>query len=157
RYGHSQIRSRYRVNASAPAARIFPDLIGFRPITPDRRVEWTRLFDGPGVPLADRARKIDGRMVRALIGLPGLLAGEADVQEFHALAVRDLERGQRVGLPSGEAVAQHFGVTALTAQQIGAQAAGWTGETPLWYYILREADVHTGGDRLGPVGGRIVG
>ena len=29
-------------------------------------------------------------------------------------------------------------------------------KTPLWYYILREADVCEGGHRLGPVGGRIV-
>ena len=35
--------------------------------------------------------------------------------------------------------------------------AGWSGETPLWYYILREADVHQAGDRLGRVGSRIVG
>jgi hypothetical protein len=33
---------------------------------------------------------------------------------------------------------------------------GWRGETPLWYYILREADTFIGGHRLGPVGGRIV-
>ena len=30
------------------------------------------------------------------------------------------------------------------------------GETALWHYILREADVCTGGHHLGPVGGRIV-
>ena len=33
---------------------------------------------------------------------------------------------------------------------------GWEGETPLWYFILREADICTGGHRLGPVGGTIV-
>ena len=26
----------------------------------------------------------------------------------------------------------------------------------MWYYILREADVCTGGNRLGPIGGLIV-
>jgi hypothetical protein len=29
--------------------------------------------------------------------------------------------------------------------------------TPLWFYILREAEVKAQGKRLGPVGGRIVG
>ena len=29
--------------------------------------------------------------------------------------------------------------------------------TPLWYYILKEAEVREDGLRLGPVGGRIVG
>ena len=28
--------------------------------------------------------------------------------------------------------------------------------TPLWFYILKEAEVKCGGNRLGPVGGRIV-
>ena len=43
------------------------------------------------------------------------------------------------------------------ADEVGARAAGWRGETPLWYYILREAAVRAGGHRLGPVGARIVG
>jgi hypothetical protein len=28
--------------------------------------------------------------------------------------------------------------------------------TPLWFYVLREAEVAANGERLGPVGGRIV-
>ncbi len=46
--------------------------------------------------------------------------------------------------------------TPLTAKHIGVDSTGWHGETPLWFYILREADAYTGGQRLGPVGGRIV-
>jgi hypothetical protein len=70
--------------------------------------------------------------------------------------MRDLQRGQGVGLPSGEAVARHMGITPLTAEQIGVASTGWHGETPLWFYILREADACGEGNRLGPVGGRIV-
>jgi len=70
--------------------------------------------------------------------------------------VRDLERGEGVGLPSGESIARHFGERPLSADEVRTGAA-WKGETPLWYYILREADVRTGGHRLGPIGGRIVG
>jgi hypothetical protein len=29
--------------------------------------------------------------------------------------------------------------------------------TPLWYYVLKEAELRTGGLTLGPVGGRICG
>jgi hypothetical protein len=29
--------------------------------------------------------------------------------------------------------------------------------TPLWYYVLKEAELMENGQRLGPVGGRIVG
>lgn len=157
RYGHAQIRHKYQLNADSEPAPIFPDLIGFRPVPPERRVDWTRLFDADGHPPADRAKKIDGRLVGALIALPVTLTGACEVEEFHSLAVRDLERGQGVGLPSGEAVARRLGETPLTADEVGAQAAGWPGETPLWYYILREADIRSGGNRLGPVGSRIIG
>jgi hypothetical protein len=157
RYGHSQIRHAYRLNAGSAAVPIFPDLVGFRPVAPAHRVEWTRLFDGTGAAPADRAKKIDGRLVGSLIALPVVLTGACEVEEYHSLAVRDLERGQAVGLPSGEAVARLLDERPLTAEEVGAQAAGWAGETPLWYYILREADVREAGNRLGPVGARLVG
>jgi len=157
RYGHSQIRHLYTLNsASAPTA-IFPDLIGFRPVSRNHHVDWTRFFDANGRPRAARAKKIDGRLVGALIALPVALTGETHVEEFHSLAVRDLERGQGVGLPSGEAVARRLDETPLSRDEIGVARVGWRGETPLWYYIQREADVRCGGNRLGPVGARIVG
>ena len=34
---------------------------------------------------------------------------------------------------------------------------GFATSTPLWYYVLKEAEVRAGGLHLGPVGGRIVG
>ncbi len=156
RYGHSQIRHRYALNDHEPARGIFPDLVGFRPLPPELRIDWARLFDVPGRPPAQRAKKIDGRLVRALIVLPHVMTGDTPVEEFHSLAVRDLERGQGVGLPSGEAVAARMSETPLTRDEVGAADAGWPGQTPLWYYILREADVRCGGRQLGPVGGRIV-
>jgi hypothetical protein len=48
-------------------------------------------------------------------------------------------------------------VPVLSAEQVGLAEHGWGGETPLWFSILREADVLHDGDGLGPVGGRIVG
>jgi hypothetical protein len=157
RYGHSQIRHAYTLSQGSDPIPIFPNLLGFRPVSPGQYVDWTRLFDVVGHPPAQRAKKIDGRLVAGLIALPVALTGACEVEEFHSLAVRDLERGQAVGLPSGEAVATRLGEGVLTADEIGAADAGWPGETPLWYYILREADVRCGGNRLGPVGGRIVG
>jgi hypothetical protein len=157
RYGHSQIRHKYSLNKTSPATSIFPDLLGFRPVSPEHRVDWTHLFDASGHPPAQRGKKIDGRLVGALIALPVALTGNSEVAEFHSLAVRDLERGQEVGLPSGEEIARLMGEKPLTAEEVGAARIGWHGETPLWYYILREADVRTAGNRLGPVGARIVG
>ncbi len=156
RYGHGQIRQRYRLNAETEPLPLFPDLLGFRPVPPERAVDWTLLFDAPGAAAAQRCKKIDGRLPQSLIRLPVAITGECDVEEYHSLAVRDLQRGQGVGLPSGEAVARLMGVTPLTPDEVGLHRAGWTGETPLWYYVLREAAVATSGEHLGPVGARIV-
>jgi hypothetical protein len=85
------------------------------------------------------------------------VSGSAPGTDYASLATRDLQRGQAVGLPSGEAVARHLGLRPLTPGQLGLASHGWRAETPLWLYILTEADVLHDGDRLGPVGGRIVG
>jgi len=156
RYGHCQIRHRYKLNTDTDPVPLFPDLLGFRPVPREHAIDWTLFFDKPGGSAGERCKKIDGKLVRALIELPVAVTGECEIEDYHSLAVRDLERGQGVGLPSGESVALHMGIAPLTAAQVGIASTGWHGETPLWYYILREADVYTDGDRLGPVGGRIV-
>ena len=156
RYGHCQIRHRYQLNLQTDPVPLFPDLLGFRAVSRERKVDWTLFFDAPGATPAQRSKKIDGKLVRALIELPVAVTGECEIEDYHSLAVRDLQRGQGVGLPSGEAVARHVGVAPLSAEQVGIASTGWHGETPLWYYVLREADARTGGHRLGPVGGRIV-
>ena len=156
RYGHSQIRHRYQLNLQTDPVPLFPDLLGFRAVSRERAVDWRLFFDTPGAGPAQRSKKIDGKLVRALIALPAAITGECEIEDYHSLAVRDLQRGHGVGLPSGEAVAHHMGIAPLTAERIGIESTGWRDETPLWYYILREADTYTGGHRLGPVGGRIV-
>ncbi len=92
-----------------------------------------------------------------------------------SLAKRNLLRGQALGLPSGQAIAAAMGLPkylilgcrhfkpAATPAASGAEAKParcideifWEA-TPLWFYILKEAEVFNGGKRLGPVGGRIV-
>jgi hypothetical protein len=37
-----------------------------------------------------------------------------------------------------------------------ATIRGWDGEVPLWFYILKEVELLYNGERLGPVGGRIM-
>ena len=49
-------------------------------------------------------------------------------------------------------------VPALTAAQLPEMAPhGLAESTPLWYYVLNEAEVMENGQRLGPVGAGIVG
>ena len=157
RYGHSQIRQRYQVNDSLGPVPVFPDLIGFCEVPPERRVDWSLLFDVPGRPAAQRAKRIDGRLPESLIELPQAISGVEETDAYASLANRDLQRGQAIGLPSGEGVAGALGIEPLSPDQIGLAEHGWGDQTPLWIYVLREADALHDGDRLGPVGGRIVG
>ena len=156
RYGHCQIRQRYQLNRRSAPLPLFPDLLGFHAVPPEHRVEWDLFFDTPGSRTAQRAKKIDGKLVRPLIQLPAAITGDLEVADYHSLAMRDLQRGQGTALPSGEALARHLHIPPLSAGEVGLVKIGWSGETPLWYYILREADVRAGGNRLGPLGGRIV-
>ena len=156
RYGHSQIRQLYRLQEGGPLLPVFPDLIGFCP-PGDRRVDWALLFDVPGRPPAQRAKPMDGRLPRSLIELPAAITGAVDEDAYRSLAARDLERGQGTGLPSGESVARLIGAKVLDEEEVGLRRHGWRDETPLWLYVLREASVRQGGNRLGEVGGRIAG
>jgi Animal haem peroxidase len=157
RYGHSQIRDRYQINDRFGPCPVFPDLMGFGPVPPEHTVDWTRQIDVDGHVPAQRAKRIDSRLPSPLIALPTQVSGSAPGTDYASLANRDLQRGQAVGLASGEAIARRLGVPVLSAAQVGLAERGWTDETPLWFYILKEADALHHGDQLGPVGGRIVG
>ena len=47
-------------------------------------------------------------------------------------------------------------MTPLTNAELGLTDGRWQGKAPLWFYVLKEAELVHGGRRLGPVGGRIV-
>jgi len=62
------------------------------------------------------------------------------------------------GIPSGQAIARRMRVPVLTPTQLEAlKPFEMEKSTPLWYYILKEAEIMENGLRLGPVGSRIVG
>ncbi|MFD0783200.1 peroxidase family protein, partial [Micromonospora azadirachtae] len=60
RYGHGQIRHTYRLVEGGPAVPLFPDLVGFGPLPADRRLDLAQIFDVPGRPPAQRAKRLDG-------------------------------------------------------------------------------------------------
>jgi hypothetical protein len=156
RYGHSQVRNSFELNATSGVRRLFPELVGFQPVPAELTIEWSRIFDVDGEQPAQRAKLVDGRLARSLIELPAAITGEVEIDAYHSLAGRDLERGHAYGLPSGEQVAAAMGEAPLDDDPIGLRAAGWQGETPLWLYFLAESASRGAGERLGPAGGRIV-
>jgi hypothetical protein len=170
RFGHSMVRGAYRVNdTNVPA--IFgaepndTNLNGSRPIPPALEIVWKFFFAIPGLdppdpedpppPPPNQARLIDSKLSAPLFNLPSSVVPPPDV--LVSLAQRNLLRGKRLGLPSGQRIAREMGVAALSNQQLGlGNESGWKREAPLWFYILKEAELQQGGVRLAAVGGRIV-
>lgn len=115
------------------------------------------------------ARKIDTRLAPTLGNLPneGNDPPDASFKELlKHLARRNLRRGYQLSLPTGQAMALAFGVKPLSPDELGQKGTeamkqaleqgGFFERTPLWFYVLKEAEVRGGGNRLGEVGSRIV-
>jgi hypothetical protein len=159
RFGHSLIRPFYIINDSGVVNIFGPpgqrSLNGGRPIPSDLVIEWKNILDVDGTGTARKPRKIDTKLSLSLSSLPGSAVPPPD-PTIH-LAVRNNRRGKRVGLPSGQQVARAMRVTALSNAALGlGNDPRWGGEAPLWFYILKEAELLNNGERLGPVGGRIM-
>jgi hypothetical protein len=176
RLGHSMIRPGYRLNDAANMLlQIFPDpnnpdhnaLTGFRAMGPGRAMDWGRFIDLDTRPYGvedddtnpDNKRRlqfayrIDASLVDPLRKLPPEVASNPA-----SLALRNLERSWRLGLPSGQAVARAMNLTPLSDDEIiigkavDEPGAGdpqvkiasiangvFAGNCPLWAYILAEA------------------
>jgi heme peroxidase len=161
RFGHSMIRAEYEVHDQHTVP-IFAneghqDLRGNRPVPEDLWIDWNYFFEIPGMGTPDdrnMARRIDTRLSLPLSTLPPTVVAPT-AGAITSLAERNLLRGKRLGLPAGQDVAAALGLTPLTNQQLGLTEPGWNGKAPLWFYVLKEAEL-LGGTRLGPVGGTIV-
>lgn len=166
RFGHSQVRPSYRVNfgpndAGQFFAHIFNDSLPASPDPDDMRggsraarrfIDWQTFF-ALGTPGPRNNKKIDTTLSTVLFDLPGIPSAEPQ-----SLAQRNLLRHLTFSLPSGQRVAKAMGIAPLLPADLAdLKPHNLHDKTPLWFYVLREADVMSDGKRLGPVGGRIVG
>jgi hypothetical protein len=169
RFGHSQVRPSYRANfgtSATDASQQFFALV-FKPAdshptdpddlrggrrAPRRFIDWQTFFDfGDGRVRPNK--RIDTTLSSTLFHLMGQATGSPD-----SLATRNLMRNLTMGVPSGQSVARAMKLPVLAKNDLTDLAAHHLeSRTPLWFYILREAQITTGGTHLGPVGGRIVG
>ncbi len=155
RFGHSQVRSAYFLNAAIGVRPIFVpgdaqgpgvDLRGGQPLPPGWTVDWSQ-FIPIGGSAAQPSRLIDTRVSPALFDLPRLPADRPQ-----SLPLLNLLTGQSMDLPSGQDVARAVGAAPLDPAELGTDLV----PTPLWFYLLREAEVRTGGRTLGATGARVV-
>jgi hypothetical protein len=191
RFGHSMIRPQYRLNLTLLTGgpqndgrfAIFTPtdtnqgLNGFREFPSVWAIDWSLYFDtgnNPpklGIQRVQPAYKIDSSLVDPLGQLPA-----TEAPGIASLAKRNLLRGLRLGLPSGQDVARQMGIKPIPDEKLRVGKAteedspenqpitefgdSFKGRAPLWFYILAEAQQQFKDDhtpiRLGPVGGRIV-
>jgi Animal haem peroxidase len=184
RVGHTMIRPSYRANLKGDNGKPFFGFIfdpalgditpapgldpadlrsGFR--APRRFIGWQTFFDFKDGEVK-RNKLIDHKISTPLFTLP--LAAIASHKAPSSLMQRNLLRHITWSMPSGQAIARAIGVDRLTAEdlkELRTYDIGLEENTPLFYYMLKEAALvpstdigkNTGGFHLGPVGGRIVG
>jgi hypothetical protein len=162
------------------------NLNGFGPLPAGGRVQWKYFLDGVKDPKGARdgflpqpSYKIDTKLGHPLGDLPANVASaralfdHIPLEAMRSLPVRNLLRARALGLPAGQDVARAMGITPiadrvllenldfagdLTGLGTDEQAVreDLAGRAPLWFYVLREAEVEAKSEHLGPVGGRIV-
>ena len=165
RFGHSMVRDDYRLRHDVPKVPIVSHvggrhLGGFRPLPRGLEIDWAFFFKLPGRGQPQPSRLIDPIVAGSLQRLPTALSAEGE-----GLPALNLRRARALRVPTGPAVAKAMRVGALTDRQLVARlpttvtlAAGneVSSTMPLWTYVLNEATILQKGERLGPVGGRIV-
>jgi hypothetical protein len=180
RFGHSMVRNAYRLNCRHKRV-LIGELMELgqkpEPISDDDLVEWGTFFDGlptSGPPASSSF--IDTSVSLAMHGLSAAtirLANKLETIDPSNLPVRTLLRGARAQLPSGQEVAEALLGAGkirqwdrLTSSQLATDTCnnsgsvlakhGLDGNTPLFYYVLKEAELKGDGLTLGPVGSHIV-
>ena len=167
RFGHSQVRNAYNINDTSGGVPVFSlngalDLHGGRqlPAIEDPSnglkslvIDFDNFFSelpreaGDDPALIGRAIDTNISLSLFQLPIPGAEGGGDNV-----LAFRNLLRAKFYDMPSGEAVAEAMGVP----EELIIRDPVFPEGTPLWFYILREAEIISGGAELGPVGGGIV-
>ena len=148
RLGHSQVRNSFQINDQVNA-KLF-DLSFFNGVPVGKAVDWRNFFKIDRKRPPQFSKKLDAKIASILLKLPFIPPSEEA-----SLATRNLLRGQSFSLPSGQAVTCAMGLEPLSDEQLEIAPLGFAA-APLWYYILKEAEILGKGETLGPVGGRLV-
>lgn len=181
RFGHSMVRPKYQLNVLPPdeggsGVISLADLFGVKnkgPLDSRLKIDWALLS-------GDTAMSIDTAVVEPLFDLPdeivNLFVRTPIPHPPNALPFRTLLRGAAMRLPTGQQVRDAFGESTIAGTPPEYKADPWgalrnvdlVDETPLWYYVLLEAQLDPGrsistgrkiggvGATLGRVGSRIV-
>ena len=137
-------------------------------------IDWTRFYDFSKFGInstLNQAKLIGPHLPSAMAAIPGLMNLMTRGTNFISLASTDLIHGNRLKLPTGQKLAAVLKAedpkyaqlssdeilqSSSTAISVILKKHGFDEQTPLFYYILKEAEIKGKGKHLGPVGSRIV-
>jgi hypothetical protein len=170
RFGHSQLRSRYELNGYSGDIPLFlnqvpnpDDLRGGRPLLANHVIDWNFFLaqqpsDRPNPETV--SNRIDTKVTGAVFDLPESAIPD-DIKYIGNLPHRNLIRSRQIGLASGETLAQFYGLTPLSIDQVETSVPhqglfkdinnGGRQATPLWYYVLKEAELAAEGTYQRPM------
>jgi hypothetical protein len=126
-------------------------------------IEWERFAKTDAGRPVRSARSIDAQIAFPLSEMVNEPPGV-----FKHLARRNLRRGHKLNVPHAQAciaalASKGIQVPVLSLAQLtsgptgqAVQDGGFAEETPLWFYLLKEAETLGAGEHLGPLGSHIV-
>ncbi|MEY2531988.1 MAG: hypothetical protein QOI96_2073 [Verrucomicrobiota bacterium] len=168
RFGHSMVRVRYELNRENPEfelTRVISEAHKPGALHPSLAVTWQKFFT-----TREPANNLDTAIPEPMFQLPaealrrfGPVISNDNPAE---LPVRTLRRGLEMKLPTGEEVRDALcpgsKISAAPPEFPNYQPEkilvdlGLKGRTPLWYYVLLEAEVNERGANLGELGSRLL-
>lgn len=144
------------------------DLRGGRHLSPNHVIDWDVFFP-------TKSQLIDHKVTARVFSLPESAIPD-DIKFIGNLVHRNLIRSSQIGIVCGEDLAGFYGLpksdTLSPEEVLGSEAEGTDAgnlfkldhlpmeearfQTPLWYYLLKEAEVQNEGKCLGKLGSRLV-
>jgi hypothetical protein len=170
RFGHSMVRESYILGREPSRETVQLHemfCLGQRGALESRfAVDWRRSLVGPNTSM-----RIDTRIVPPLFTLPPdaihMFVSTPTPHGPYELAVRTVLRGKAMKLPTGQEACGVICPEAMIFDRGGPITDGYdpwftlrrlglNESTPLWYYILLEAELQENGLKLGTLGSRLV-
>lgn len=164
RFGHSMVKEHYDLSATQKGVSL-PELLssalGKGALPSAHAIDWNLFLN----PLTQPAGAIDTNLPHPFGNLPN-----ENIHPFvtspmphnpNVLPFRTLCRGARTRLPTGQQMRAALNPDAVIRPGLGrswdnVRASRFEDETPLWYYVLLEAQISESGHTLGEIGSRIV-
>ena len=168
RFGHTTVRSTYAVNSNFTEVDLFDERFGtegFTALPTELVVDWRFLLEVDKCIPPLMTQSFDLKLANELICMPDAVVGRKASKNERSLAFRNLLRGNTLSLPSGQDVATELkgagypvslAFSKLKLNEVLKENPELVDHTPLFFYLMREAEILGKGNNMGPVGSAII-